>query len=103
MKFFSDKNLAVMKIDVEGYEGKIIKGGKEIISEYHVPFIMMEFSVKLLKLHQTDILEFLQIFENNGYKFSLVDFLSKKYISPEKLMKKKSRVNVFIFYEKFLK
>ena len=34
MNFLSEKNIALMKIDVEGSEGKVIKGGKEIISKY---------------------------------------------------------------------
>ena len=33
MKFLSGKNVALMKKDVEGYEGKVIKGGIEIISK----------------------------------------------------------------------
>ena len=33
MKFLSGKNVALMKNDVEGYEGKVIKGGIEIISK----------------------------------------------------------------------
>ena len=72
MKFLSGKNVALMKKDVEGYEGKVIKGGIEIISKYHIPFIMFEFSQRLLKLHKTNILEFLKFFENNGYKFILI-------------------------------
>ena len=76
-----------MKIDVEGYEGKVIKGGKEIISKYHIPFIMFEFSKEYFKFQQTNVLEFLTFFENNGYKFSAIDFFSKKYISSKELMK----------------
>ena len=44
IKFLSKKNLALMKIDVEGYEGKVIKGGEELIIKYHILFIMMEYS-----------------------------------------------------------
>ena len=86
-KFLSEKNVALMKIDVEGYEGKVIKGGKEIISKYHIPFIMFEFSKEYFKFQQTNVLEFLTFFENNGYKFSAIDFFSKKYISSKELMK----------------
>ena len=102
MKFLSEKNIALMKIDVEGSEEKVIKGGKEIISKYHIPFIMMEFEVKLLQFHKTNVLQFLQFFENNGYKFSLVYFFSKKYISSENLFQFQKNINVFVVYEKFL-
>ena len=103
MKFLSDKNAALMKIDVEGYEGKVIKGGKEIISKYHIPFIMFEFSQRLFKLHKTNILEFLRFFEKNGYKFSIVDFFSKKYISSEEIMRYNNPINLFVVYEEFIK
>ena len=102
MKFLSEKNLAIMKIDVEGYEGKIIKGGETIISKYHIPFIFIEFAGRLLNFHHTNIFEFLQFFENNGYKFSTVDFFSKKYISSEELMKYNDTINLFIVYQKFI-
>ena len=102
IKFLSKKNVALMKIDAEGYEGKIIKGGKEIIMDYHIPFIMFEFSVRLFKFHQTDILEFLTFLKDNGYKFSSIDFFSKKNISPEELIKYNNPINLFVVYEKFI-
>ena len=102
IKFLSKKNVALMKIDAEGYEGKIIKGGKEIIMDYHIPFIMFEFSVRLFKFHRTDILEFLTFLKDNGYKFSSIDFFSKKNISPEELIKYNNPINLFVVYEKFI-
>jgi len=64
---------------------------------------MIEYDISMLKFHQTNVLEFLKFFENNGYKFSLVGFLSKEYISSEELIKiSTTNTNVFIVYEKFL-
>ena len=102
IKFLKDKNIAILKIDVEGDEGKVIKGGQELISKYHIPFISMEFCVSFLQWHQTNVLEFLKLFENNGYKFSLVDFFSKKYVSSEELIKNINNNNLYVVYEKFL-
>ena len=102
-KYLLKNNLALIKIDVEGDEEKVIKGGKEIVTKFHVPFIMIEFDISILKFHQTNVLEFLKFFENNGYKFRLVGFLSKEYISSEELIKiSTTNTNVFIVYEKFL-
>ena len=75
-----NKNLAFIKIDVEGSEAIVLEGGKELITKYHVPFIKMEFEVKMIEAHRNNALEFLQLFENNGYKISLNDFFGKKYI-----------------------
>jgi len=102
-KYLSNKNLAFIKIDVEGSEGKVIEGGKELITNYHVPFIMTEFEEKLLKVHRTEALEFLQFFIDNGYKISVKDFFSKNYKSPMEIVKNKRYNDLFIVYEKFLK
>ena len=65
--FLSKKNIALIKLDVEGSEGKVIESGIEFISKYHVPFLFVEFRNDYLKLQGTDPKKFLEIFENNGY------------------------------------
>ena len=102
INFLSKNNLAVIKIDVEGAEGNVFEGGKELITKYHVPFILMEYDIKLLAPHGTNVLEFLQFFENNGYRFSLIDFFSKNYTSSSELIKSKRLLNLFLVYEKIL-
>ena len=47
--YLSNKNIVLMKIDVEGYEYEVLKGGKELITKYHVPFVALEFSPRYLK------------------------------------------------------
>lgn len=101
VEFLSSKNVALLKLDIEGTEGKAIEGGIDLIIKYHVPFIFMEWTPRLLKLKGTDPKSLLQIFENNGYKISTKDFLSKKYCSPEKLLNE-SQKNIYIVYTKFL-
>ena len=101
-KYLFNKNLAFIKIDVEGSEAIVLEGGKELITKYHVPFIKMEFEVKMIEAHRTNALEFLQFFENNGYKISLKDFFSKKYISSSELVKNKGNNDLYIVYEKIL-
>mgnify|MGYP002624362160 CR=1 FL=1 len=60
--FLSDKNLALIKMDIEGSEGIVIEDGIELISKYHVPFIFVEFSPKYLTEHHTDPKKFIHIF-----------------------------------------
>ena len=88
VSFLSQNNLAFIKIDVEGAEGKAIESGIELIYKYHVPFIFLEFTPNSLKLHGTEPKEFLKIFEQNGYKMSEKDFLSKDYLSVDDIMLK---------------
>ena len=99
--FLSKKNIALIKLDVEGSEGKVINSGIEFISEYHVPFLFIEFRIDYLKLQGTDPKEFLETFQKNGYLFSTFDFFGKNYLSIEQILKIKS-TDLYIIYSKFL-
>ena len=100
--FLFTKHIALIKIDVEGHEFEVFEGGKELITKYHVPFIKLEFEVRMIEAHRNNAFEFLQFFENNGYKISLKDFFSKEYISSTELAKSKGNNNLYIVYEKIL-
>ena len=52
--FLSKKNLALIKIDIEGSEGKAINSGIELITKYHIPFIFTEFTPDYLKMQGTE-------------------------------------------------
>ena len=99
--FLSTNNLLLIKIDAEGSEGKAIEGGIEIITKYHVPFVFLEFFPSYLKDHGTEPKQFLQIFENNGYKISPVNFFDEKYYTIESIIKMtKGFINLYIVYTK---
>jgi len=100
-EFFKNKNLALIKLDIEGSEGKAIQGGIDFILKFRVPFIFMEFNPKRLKKQGTDPKIFLEIFENNGYKISDRNFLNKKYVSINELINRKF-INIYISYTKFI-
>ena len=70
MPYLSNKNISLMKIDVEGYEYEVLKGGKELITKYHVPFVALEFSPSYLKEVGSEPRELAQFFVDNGYKIS---------------------------------
>lgn len=84
--FLEQKKLALIKIDVEGAEGKVFEGGIKLITHYHVPFIFMEFIPSLLRIHDTNPKEFLQMFINNGYKISPFNFLEERNYSLEYIL-----------------
>ena len=101
LPFIREKNLFLIKVDAEGSEGKALEGGIELISQYHVPFIFMEFTPYFLELHGTDPIRFLQIFINNGYKISYKHFLDKKDYKIGNIIKKAgNQINLYITYKK---
>ena len=64
-------------------ELQVLEGGEELITIYHVPFIVLEFSPIYLKEVGSNPEKFGKFFVNNGYKISLNRFLSKKYITAD--------------------
>ena len=98
-------NLAIIKMDVEGSEGQVLKGGIEIIEKYHVPFILTEFCPKALQNHNTSLLEFLNLFYDNKYKISTKSFFSTNYKNLEYFLNLSlnSNIQIFAVYDNFLK
>ena len=101
LTFLLKKNLALIKLDIEGSESKALESGYDLISKYHIPFIFIEWSLNLLKKRGTDPISFLEMLEKNGYKFSRENFLSKKYCSINDLINI-PKTNIYIVYSKFL-
>lgn len=90
-------------MDIEGSEGLVIENGIDLIAKYHVPFIFIEFTPKLLIEHKTDPRKFIQLFLNNGYKISISGFLSNDYISLNDLFQKFDyQINIYLIYTNFL-
>ena len=85
--YLLNKNLALIKIDIEGSEGRVIESGIELINKYHVPFIFLEFNPSLLIEHGTNPKNLLQLFIDNGYRITFDGFFSKSYVSIEQLIK----------------
>ena len=50
--YLSKKNLALIKMDIEGGEVKVMEDGIKFIKEMHVPFIFSEYNPPLMKKHK---------------------------------------------------
>ena len=87
LPFIKGKNLLLIKIDAEGSEGKAFEGGIGLITQYQIPFILIEFTPLYLKLHGSDEKQFLQMFINNGYIISPHHFLEKKNYTIDYIIK----------------
>jgi len=106
VEFLSTKNVALIKIDTEGSEGKAIESGIELITNYHVPFIFLEFVPKFLVLHETDPMKFLEMLETNGYKFPKNNFFDNYYYTKQEIMEKTENgkgINLYIVYSNIIK
>ena len=93
--YLSNKNIALIKLDIEGGEGKVIEDAIDLITNYHVPFIFSEFNPYYLKKHGTDPKYFLELFIKNGYKISYKVFINVTYVNPEEV---KHTANLYFTY-----
>ena len=84
--FLANKNIAIIKIDVEGNELKVLEGGMELITKFHVPFIVLEFTPHALIEHNSKPINLIQLFVSNDYKISMKRFLNQNYINIEQLL-----------------
>ena len=103
MPYLSDKNIALIKIDVEGHELEVLEGGKELIAKYHVPFICLEFSPSYLKEVGSDPRQLAQLFVDNGYKITSDGFLSKNYLTVDELLRKAGfQINCYFIHDSII-
>ena len=81
--YLADKNLAFIKLDIEGSEGVVMQDAIELITKYHVPYVLAEYSKAMINEHGTNPVDFIKIFTDNGYKVSYNGFLSQNFLNPE--------------------
>jgi FkbM family methyltransferase len=58
----------LVKIDVDGFECKVLKGGQSLLTRFR-PAFLLELSPYVLKEHGGSLAEFLNVFSTAGYQF----------------------------------
>ena len=69
-----------MKIDVEGYEYKVLKGANEAIKKYN-PLLFLEIHGHLLKLYNATVMDVYDILQD--YKYTIYDIHDKEIKDEE--------------------
>lgn len=63
----------LLKLDVEGAEGRVVRGGARTIERCR-PIVISEFSCEMLRrVSHIDPLEYLSFFADQGYRISIID------------------------------
>ena len=96
MPYLSNKNIGLIKLDIEGSEAKVVEDAIELISKYHIPFVFSEFNPQYLEKQGTNPKKYLELFTSNGYKISYEGFLNVSYVTPEEI---KSNTNLYFIYQ----
>ena len=68
----SDEEIGYMKIDVDGYDYKVLKGSQTIINKYR-PIIFIELSLYYDMIEGSSVQDFLNFVTTNNYIFISVD------------------------------
>jgi len=97
-RFVSDNNInkiSLIKIDVEGAEGLVLKGAEKILSQIEIQprVIMMELVDEYLSLYNSSIKEITEKMNLWGYRAYWAD--GKGYLSKYELLKDQGRLEVF--------
>ena len=79
------KNLALIKLDIEGSESLVMRDAIEFVTKYHIPYIFSEYSKNMIREHGDNPKEFIKLFTDNGYKVSKEGFLSENFLEPNKV------------------
>lgn len=68
----------VVKIDVEGWEPNVLRGGKSLLSRPDSPLLLVEFCEEALRGAGSSCLELHSILREYGYSLRIVDHYSGK-------------------------
>jgi hypothetical protein len=63
----SDRRLALIKIDVEGYESQVLAGARETLARLR-PLLYVEFNDEILRDAGSSSVQLLQLFKGAGYR-----------------------------------
>ena len=99
LPYLSNKNIALIKLDIEGGEGIVIEDAIDLISKYHVPFIFSEFNPNFLQRHGTDPKKYIELFIKNGYKISYKGFLNVPYVNLKEFNYYRRSGDLYFIYD----
>jgi FkbM family methyltransferase len=77
----------MMKIDVEGWESRVLAGGKEVFNRTDAPLLQVEFADETAKAAGSSCRDLYQCLENFGYRMFVYN-LAKRNLLPEPVREK---------------
>lgn len=96
-KFAQENNLVgrvtLMKIDVEGWEAHVLKGGYDTLSRTDAPILQVEFTDKASRMAGSSCEDLYHLLEELGYQMFIYDANSKRLI-PDPLRENYPYVNL---------
>ncbi len=98
--YLSRGNLLAVKMDIEGFEHNVMKGGQKVLLDMHVPVIMSEFSIGMMEGKGGNPRQYLEMYERAGYKLSTSGF-GQSILTVDQVMEETRRrviVNLYLLH-----
>ena len=72
------KKINILKLDVQGYESRVLQGGLELLKKNFIDLVLLEIIVAPTYSNQSKVNDIFDIFESNNYKLYGIYDIEKK-------------------------
>ncbi len=90
-------NVVAVKMDIEGFEHKAVRGGRKVLLDMHIPIIMTEFCPLMMRSQGGNPREFLEEFVRAGYDIGLRGFVAPFPTVDEVIVSAERDININIY------
>lgn len=99
LQYFDNRNVALVRIDLDAEGAKAIETGKILFSQFHVPYVFVEFNKKSFLERETHIDYFFKEFFDDGYKISFDGFFDNQRRTVEEIMNiEQDRISLYLTF-----
>ena len=99
LQYFDNRRVALVRIDLDAEGAKAIETGKILFSQFHVPYVFIEFNKKSFLDRQTKPEDFFKEFLDDGYKISFDSFFDNQRKTVEEIINsKQDRIYLYLTF-----
>ena len=99
LQYFDNRNVALVRIDLDAEGAQAIETGKILFSQFHVPYVFIEFNKKAFLERQTNPEDFFKEFFDDGYKISFDGFFDNQRRTVEEIMNiEQDRISLYLTF-----
>ena len=86
LQYFDNRKVALVRIDLDAEGAKAIETGKILFSQFHIPYVFIEFNKKSFLERETKPENFFKEFFDDGYKISFDGFFDNQRKTVEEII-----------------
>ena len=99
LQYFDNRRVALVRIDLDAEGEKAIETGKTLFSQFHVPYVFIEFNKKAFLERETNPENFFTEFLDDGYRISFDGFFDNQRRTVEEIINsKEDRIYLYLTF-----